>query len=168
MASALSPAPGPISLGRRGVEWGLLLLVILVVVLVFLRQQRVVQGQAELAAVKTTLAALRTAFVVSYLHAQAAGGQATVANAQRNPFALLQRPPINYRGEMGAAQAVTADPGSWLYDPACGCIGYLPIDPQWLSSANGATSIWYRVGTGPGPLQLTAMQAYTLQGQVLD
>ena len=160
MASALSPAPGPIGLGRRGVEWGLLLLVILVVVLVFLRQQRVVQGQAELAAVKTTLAALRTAFVVSHLQGQVAETQGGVVIAQRNPFALLQRPPINYRGEVGAGQAAAADPGSWFYDPMCGCVGYVPIDGQWLSDASGTTDIRYRVSTGPGPLQLRAMQAY--------
>ena len=168
MASALSPLPGPLRLDQRGIEWGLLLVVIVVLVLVFLHQQRLVQGQAEAAAVKTTLGALRTAFVADHLQAQAAGVQAAVVTVQRNPFALLQRPPINYLGEMSAVRAAAADPGSWVYDPACGCVGYLPIDPRWLSSTNGAATIWYRVSTGPGPLQLTAMQAYKLQDQVLE
>ena len=143
-------------------------MVVLVVVLLFLRQTLIVQSQAELAAVKTTIAALRTAMALHQLETQVARPPVAVATQQRNPFALLQRRPINYAGEMDLVAAENSAPGSWIFDPVCGCVGYLPIDPQWLSSANGATSIWYRVGTGPGPLQLTAMQAYTLQGQVLD
>ena len=148
-------------------DWGLLALVILVLVLVFLRQQRVVQGQAELAAIKTTVGALRVALVFEQLRAQMGNGQSAVAAAQRNPFLFLQQPPINYQGEMIAARAAAAPPGSWIYDPECGCVAYLPLDPHWLSSPSGATSVWYRVVTEAGVPRLVAMEAYAWQGQDL-
>lgn len=168
MASASSLAPAPIRFSLRVLEWGLLAIVVLAVVLLFLRHAREVRGQAEFAAIRSTLGALRTAFVFGHLKARTAGPQASVAVVQRNPFGLLQRRPANYLGEISAAEAAAAVPGSWLFEPECACVGYLPIDPQWLASANGAMTLWFRVIAGPGPLQLVAMDAYLWQGQVLD
>ena len=146
----------------------MLLTVILVVVLVFLREQRFVQGQAELAAVKTTIGALRTALVFSHLQAQTAKAGDPVAMPQRNPFLLLQFPPAGYQGEMNLAQAAIASPGSWAYDPGCGCVGYVPMNPQWLASPNGAATIWYRVSGGSGPARMDALDRYVWQGQPLQ
>ncbi len=168
MVSALSPGPMPVRLSRRVVEWGLMSAVVLVLVLTFLGQARVVQGQAELAAIRTTVGTLRTAFVLRYLHDKAAGTHSSVAMAQRNPFNLLQSHPANYRGEMTGEQAVGTAPGSWWYDPGCACVEYVPMHPQWLDSPDGATSVRYRVTTASGPAQLVAMQAYRWQDKALD
>jgi hypothetical protein len=151
-------------------EWSLLAGVIVMLALVFAHQVRVVQGQAELAAVKTTLGALRTALVIDYLQKKVASESSSVAFAQRNPFELLQRQPVNYLGEMtrAAAAAAAAPAGSWVFDPVCACVGYLPIYTQWFDSPSGDAIAWYQVSGAPGPLQLTAKQAYVWQGQVMN
>ena len=68
------------------VEWTILALVVLLLVLVFARQMRILQGQAELSAIKTTLGALRTAFVLDHLRKQVVDGATTAPPAQHNPF----------------------------------------------------------------------------------
>ena len=146
-------------------EWTLLLAVIVVVCTLFVRQARVVQGQGELAAVKTTLAALRTALVVDHLQKHA---QAGVAAKQPNPFELLGRRPLNYFGEISQAQVATAPAGTWVFDSACGCVGYLPIDNQWFDSPSGDFVAWFQLNGAPGPQQLTAREAYLWQSQVLN
>ena len=153
---------------RRMIEWSILAVVILLLVLVFARQVSVLKGQAELSAVKTTLGALRTAFVLDHLQSKVASRALPVGLVQHNPFELLQRYPVNYLGEMTSAEAVTAPAGSWVFDPVCACVGYLPIYDQWLDSSSGAAIVWYAVSGAPGPLQLTAKQAYVWQDQVLN
>ncbi len=156
-------------LSRRSlVEWLLLALVIVVLLLLFTREVRVVQGQAERAAVKATLGALRTALVLDHLQRQVARGKSSVALTQHNPFKLLQRRPLNYRGERSAAQALAAPPGSWVFDPLCTCVGYVPIYAQWFDSPSGELMAWYQITGAPGPLQLVAKEAYGWQGEVLN
>lgn len=152
------------------VEWSLLAGLILVLTLVFVHQMRVLQGQAELAAVKSTLGALRVALVIDHLHNNVVAGTSPVVSAQHNPFELLQRHPVNYRGEMTAAEAAAAPApaGSWVFDPVCACVGYLPMHAQWFDSPSGDIMAWYRVEGAPGPLQLTAKEAYVWQGQVMN
>ncbi len=149
-------------------EWSLLLGVILVLMLVFFRQVRVLQGQAELSAVKTTLGALRTALVLEHLRQRVQGGSQASVPLQHNPFELLERPPVNYRGVMGAAEAVAAPAGSWVFDPSCMCVGYVPLYGEWLDSPRGGTMAWYQVSGAPGPLQLTAKETYRWQDGRLD
>jgi hypothetical protein len=47
-------------------------------------------------------------------------------------------------------------------------VGYLPIWGEWLNSPSGDVMLWYRVAGANGPLQLTAREAYSWQGQVPD
>lgn len=150
------------------VEWGLLAGVIVVLVLVFARYVRVIQGQGELAAVKSTLGALRTALVIDYLHRNVAAPNSPVSLAQHNPFELLQRKPVNYVGEMTTADAVFVPSGSWVFDPVCACAGYMPMYAQWFDSPNGDVMAWFRLDGAPGPLQLTAKEAYVWQDQVMN
>lgn len=152
----------------RMVEWSLLAGVIVVLVLVFARQVRVVQGQAELAAVKSTLGALRTAFVIDHLQKNVLTGQAYVALTQRNPFELLQNRHLNYLGEKTAAQAGQAPAGSWVFDTVCACVGYLPLHAQWFDSPSGDVMAWYQVSGASGVLQLTAREAYIWQGETMN
>jgi hypothetical protein len=149
------------------IEWSLVAALIVALALVFTYKVHVVRGQAELAAVKSTLGALRTALVIDHLHTSVTAG-ASAASSQPNPFALLQRRPSNYFGQWRAADAETVSGGSWVFDQDCVCVGYLPIYPEWLDSPSGDTMAWYRVEGAPGPRQLTAKEAYRWQGQVLN
>ena len=150
------------------IEWSVLALVITMLALVFSYRMRLLQGQAELSAVKTTVGALRTAFVLDNLRTHAAEAPAADAPTHYNPFELLQQHPVNYIGEMTREQAELAPPGIWVFDPECICVGYLPIWPEWFDSPSGDLMAWYRVGGGPGALQLTPKEHYLWQGQVLD
>lgn len=150
------------------VEWSLMAGVILVLALVFARKVQVVQGQSELAAVQSTLGALRTALIFEHLQKSTLGQGPSVVGTQRNPFELLGRLPANYRGEISRASASSAPPGSWLFDRDCVCVGYVPLYPKWFDSPSGNTVAWYRVSGAPGPLQLLAEEAYVWQDQALN
>jgi len=149
-------------------EWSLVAGVIAVLAFLFLREMRVLQGQSELAAVKTTLGALRTAFVIDHLQKNIAAAKSITTVTQRNPFELLQRRPVNYAGEMHPTQSITPQPGTWVFDSDCSCIGYLPIYDQWFDSPNGDTMAWFQVIGALGPLQLRARESYVWQGQVMN
>ena len=152
----------------RLAEWSFVAGTIVVLALVFVRQVRVVQGQGELAAVKSTLGALRTALVIDHLHKSVSLGTGLVASAQRNPFELLQRRPVNYLGEMTRDGAEMAPAGSWVFDAVCACVGYRPIYVQWFDSPSGDVMAWYQVSGAPGPFQLTAKEAYIWQDQLMN
>ncbi|NDP39422.1 MAG: hypothetical protein GZ093_11840 [Rhodoferax sp.] len=163
----LQPGPAPF-LSLRMVEWSLVAALIVVLALVFMHKVRVLQGQAELSAIKTTLGALRTALVLDHLHHSVTPGGASVALLQRNPFELLQRRPANYRGELSREQADAAPDGSWVFDPVCVCVGYRPLYAEWLDSPGGEPLAWYQLSGEAGPWQLTAKEAYVWQGQVMN
>lgn len=154
-------------LSLRVVEWSLVAGLILVLWLVFAWQMRVLQGQAELSAIKTTLGALRTALVIDHLRKSVAFEDASAALAQHNPFELVQRYPSNYLGEMSRDQAEASPTGGWVFDPDCVCVGYLPIYAEWFDSPSGDLMAWFRVLGESGPLQLTAKENYLWQGEVL-
>lgn len=154
--------------GMRMVEWSLLAGVVLMLVWVFVRQVQVLQGQAELAAVRTTLGALRTALVIDFLKQNIAGKSSAAARLQGNPFEMLQRHPVNYRGEMTPAEAVLAPAGSWVFDPVCVCVGYAPINNQWFESPSGRRMAWYQLSGASGPVQLTAQEVYVWQSQAMN
>jgi hypothetical protein len=142
--------------------------VILVLAVVFVRQMRVMQGQGELESVKSTLGALRTAFVIDHLHKNVVTTNAPVTPVQRNPFELLQHRPVNYAGEIRQTQTTVAPVGAWVFDADCACVGYAPLDAQWLESSRGNAVIWFQISGDPGPLQLTAKQTYIWQGQLMN
>jgi len=155
---------------RRGVEWGLLFAAILALVLLFLHEGRKVQAQAELAAVQATLGALRSAALLQDLHARASAGR--VGTVQQvlvtNPFELLRARPGNYLGVLEAPQMLTIRPGSWFFDPDCGCVGYTPSEPRWLDSPVSAVALRFKVRIGEGPLQLEALERYVWQGSPVN
>ena len=153
---------------RRGVEWSLFAIVVLVLMVLLGQRMRELQGQGELSAIKTTLGALRTAFVIQHLQQSAMGKNHADASLQQNPFELLSSRPVNYVGDIYTGQTVTVVPGSWLFDPVCICVGYLPIYGNWLDSPSGSSMIWLQVSPPPGPFQLTVKEIYTWQGQVLN
>ena len=141
---------------------------ILVLSLVFAHHVRVVQGQGELAAVKSTLGALRTTLVIDHLQRNVRPDHSFVATTRHNPFELLQHRPPNYLGEMNRESAAQAPPGSWVFDVDCVCVGYRPLDGQWFESPSGERIAQFLVSGAPGPLQLSAREAYIWRGEAMN
>lgn len=144
---------------------------VLVLSIVLAYQARELRGQAELAQIKSTLGALRTALVVAHLESNVASIRqqgSAVVQAQRNPFAALQQSPPNYAGLAGPEALAALPGGSWVFDPVCSCIGYRPSEPAWLQAPVGAVSMWFRVHSFGGPLQITTQQPYVWMGQPVD
>ena len=81
------------------VEWLLMEMVISVLIVSFLHFAQKTKGQAELAVIKSTVGALRTAFVIDHIQQQAQSASGPAARARLNPFDLVQQRPGNYRGE---------------------------------------------------------------------
>ncbi len=172
VAVVLRPVPQPSPVwNRRLTEWGLIALLVIALAAVLARQVREVRGQAELAHIKSTLGALRTALVLAHLETAAAsrpGGSQVVAPVQRNPFAALRPPLANYVG-LADPQALALMPGGrWVFDPDCGCVGYRPAEAALLESPQDAVALWFRVGASTGPTQITALQPYVWMGQFVD
>ncbi len=176
-----SPLAAPLWRGRT-LEWSILVVVLLVLIGVFGRQVRVIQGQAERSAVQASLGALRTALVVDHLAqsvnsvrpvglvSATATASSTASAPRQNPFLLLGRVPANYQGEVDVLQIDTVPPGSWVFDPVCSCIGYRPLYPQWLEQPADASALWFRVDAvkGSAPRQISALEQYVWQGIALE
>lgn len=167
MASASSPIAAGFGSGRA-LEWGILLAVLLALIGVYGQQTRSLQAQAELATIQSTVGALRTSLVIAHLHSQVRPGAQADLASQRNPFKVLDTPPANYAGLVAMSDIVNVAPGSWVFDQDCACVGYRPLNPQWLTSATASPALWFRVSPPPGVLQLTPLEAYSWQGQVIN
>ena len=142
------------------VEWLLMVVVLSVLVVYFLHFAQKTKGQSELAAIKTTVGALRTAFVIDHIQQQARPVSGLTESIHLNPFELVQQRPGNYRGEMVAVQVADVPPGSWIFVPSCPCVGYRPLDDQWLNSPSSDPLIWFKVVGMPGVLQLVPREKY--------
>ncbi len=147
-------------------EWGILSLVVMALLWVFGNQLREVQGQSEKVAVWSTLEQLRAALMIEQLahHIRATGASAPV---EKNPFRLLQTPPPNFAGEMAMQDADKVPPGSWVYDPVCGCVGYRLLFPQWLEPVQAADAVWFRVAMTTAEVRLVPYTQYLWFGQTL-
>lgn len=155
--------------GSRVSEWSLLLAVVVVLVLWLAQQTRALQAQGELAAVRSTLGALRTALVLGHLQAQAGASKAVeLHRAQANPFVYLARAPVNYTGERVWRDEDLLIAGAWVFDPGCVCVGYAPMHDDWFDSASGRRMAWFDVKEIAGIWQLTAREKYTWRGEVLE
>jgi hypothetical protein len=145
---------------RRVLEWGLVVLIVVVLLWAFERQTRLVRAQAEHVAARSTLNALRLSMTV---------GQHTPTGALRtpalpfNPFTVFQVVPGNFVGERTKSDPDTVPPGSWVYDADCGCVGYRLMFPEWLESGGGA--IWFRMESAADGVQLVPLAEYVWMGQ---
>jgi len=149
----------------RVLEWSLLTAVVLVLMGIFGRQVLIVQGQAEVAAIKSTLGSIRTAFVLDHLKQQVEGNARNVASGQRNPFLLLEPTPPNYVDQPAQGEQPL---GSWRFDAECVCIVYTPVHSQFLENASADPTLWFRISPPPGPFQVTPTDRYVWQGEVLQ
>jgi hypothetical protein len=160
-------SPPSVASWSRLLEWALVAGVIVALGLALGRQTREIQAKAELAAVQYTLGSLRTALVIAHLQQRLGPGNTAVASPQRNPFDLLQQRPANYAGEFTLSANAQPPPGSWVFDPACPCVGYRPLEDPWPGSPGGQTMAWFDIIGAPGPLQLNARETYVWRGQPL-
>lgn len=145
-----------------------MLAAVLGLALLFMQQAQRVQGQAELAAIKSTLGALRMAAVQEDLRRKVSGQGGRPAAEHSNPFELLQFRPGNYLGSLDSSQALMVRSGGWWFDPKCVCVVYAPLDPQWLAGASGLPRLRFRVDVSASPMQLHAIESYSWQGQRLE
>ncbi len=146
-----------------------MLVLLLVVSGWFMVQVRQVQGQAELAAVVGTVGSLRTALALDQVQHAAQGEAMSAAQAvRRNPFKLLGHTPYNYRGVMAMSEAYRQVPGSWVYEPECACVGYLPQGAGWLQSPLDDAMLWLQVSAPPDTQLLRFRERYRWQGQPVD
>lgn len=149
-------------------EWTILCGVILVLLLVFGWYVQVVRAQAERAAFRATLGALRMALVIEHLHRSVAPAQTTVVSTQQNPFKLLERFPPNYRGEMTLVAAGAQASGNWVFDPVCSCVVYFALDTGGIDSPTGDGLLKYQVEGAPGVPQLAPQARYVWRGELID
>ncbi len=147
------------------VEWGIVSIVILAILWVFGRQVQVVQGQGEKVMVWSMLTQFRAALMIDQLAHQIR--PADGKPAQTNPFPLLQLVPPSFVGELAAQHANSASPGSWMFDTACGCVGYRLLYPQWLEPAQAADTIWFRIVVTTDEVRLVSDANYLWFGQAL-
>jgi len=153
---------------RRLVEWLLVALVVLVLLFVFERYIQQVQRQSELAAVKTTLGALRTALVIDHLQRQVLPVGEQPLQPTLNPFELVAQRPANYAGLLEPEQADLAPAGSWVYATKCRCVGYRPLSAEWFDRPNSASFMWFEVIGMPGVMQLAPKERYRWDNEFID
>jgi hypothetical protein len=151
---------------HRLLEWALVTAVLVALIAAFERQVGVVQGQAERLTVQLTLKALRDTLTLEQILRATRQPSASTQPKTVNPFTLLQDTP-NFAGNAAIATVSTAPPGSWVFDPECGCIGYRLRYPQGLEPAQEADAIWFRVETINGVLSLSPQANYRWFEQVL-
>lgn len=157
--------------GSRLPEWSILLAIVTVLALWLAQQTRAVQAQGELAAVRSTLGALRTALVLGHLRAALDDRPTGVSADQRqqlNPFMHLVRPPVNYLGELVRQDNAPLAAGTWVFDPVCTCVGYTPLNTDWFGSASGSGMAWFDVQRDAGIAQLKAREPYAWRGELLE
>lgn len=149
-------------------EWGVVALVVVSLIAFYTQHSRRLQGQAELAAVRATLGALRSAMVIEHLR-QAVAGERPSMQTPPNPFDLLKQHPVNYGGARSSSSVTQALPGHWFFDPACRCVAYVPTQPQWLDTYSADGMLWFRLQGGVDrAFELTADAPYVWQSQPVN
>ncbi len=155
---------------RRLIEWSIVATVLIGLVWALDNEVRVVRGQAERVAVRSTLSSLRNALVIEHLMAQVRVKDASLASTAlpKNPFTLLQVAPPNYAGELVMRDIFSVPPGSWVFDVECGCVGYRLLYAEWLEPAQPADAIWLRIGGTSGETRWSPITEYRWLGQRLN
>jgi len=81
---------------------------------------------------------------------------------------LLERIPANFAGEVVMRDVYRVQPGSWIFDPDCGCVGYRLLYPQWLEPAQETGAIWFRIAVTDGEVHLLPQSSYLWFGQAMN
>ena len=151
----------------RFLEWVVLCVLIGALGAVAWRQGQQVQDQAELVTFRATVRALTQALALQRLPGAAGASAAAATGGDGNPFELLERKPVNYAGAMSVGQALALPPGMWVFDAGCGCVAYLPRNPQSLRNASGTPFIALKLVGPTGQSRLVPREPYVWLGQPL-
>ncbi|MDT8990223.1 hypothetical protein RQP54_05035 [Curvibacter sp. APW13] len=154
--------------GGRMVEWAILALVVLGFVWVFGLYASRVHGQAERAAVMTTLGTMRTAMVLEHLQVQVRGQASAAPESSANPFTAMGAFPPNYAGEVQGRDLSQVAPGQWAFDGQCRCIGYKPLYATGLESKDGLDALWFQSRAQAGVGTLVPLDRYVWLGMAVE
>ena len=152
----------------RPFEWGVVVVVLAAIGGVFTWEYQQTEGQAEYASIQSTLGNMRTALLLDFLQRAASARPLAARGPEQNPFPLLTPSADNYAGEVTMAEQSDVEPGNWMFDGQCVCVGYRPRHPQWLLPAKDPAVLWFRLTNTSGPIQVTAMHHYRWQGQPIS
>ena len=165
---------------RFFVDWRLyervlLILLVAIIAAAMLDKARDLHAQAELGVFQYNLSALRVALVFEQMRVVTGKKPATALDP--NPFKLVNKQALNYRGEMPVADAMAGDlpRGAWFYDGRCACIGYRPTDDRRFVSPTGSALIIFDIQTVSGKnssasapvAMLTAREPYLWWGELI-
>ena len=147
----------------RPFEWAVVAAVVIAGGAAVNRQYRDLEGQAEYAAIQSVLGSMRTALILDYLQKAANGKPGHAPTTAPNPIVLLQPLPT-YAGPVHMADQSFVRPGNWMFDADCGCVGYRPLNPDWLEPRRDFPALWFKVGNARGVPELVAMHTYFWHG----
>ncbi len=153
---------------RALIEWGLVGVVLAVLALTFLYHLQAVSDQVEVASVKTTVAALRTALALHHVGRGSTGGQADVASIEQGPFGLLHQRPVNFAGAVRHGRTAVLVQGAWVFDPDCACVGYTPLRTPWRFGSDPDATLWFQLIAGAAAPRLQPMGRYVMRGQPIE
>jgi prepilin-type N-terminal cleavage/methylation domain-containing protein len=115
-------------------EFAVVTLVSSIVSAVALDRFEYYREQAEIAAARQVVAALRTSLQVRSAQLASGGGQQELRRlAAENPIELLAWKPANYLGEYYAPDAKVIGQAGWVFDPRDKTLVYLPRNAESFS-----------------------------------
>jgi len=111
--------------GGSLLETLLVLVMVAVLVLVALDRFMVLRVEAERVAMAGVVQALRVAVLERALHGMASGKRRNASELQgSNPMVWLDRPPMNYLGELSGPDPANIPGGQWYFDSASQLLVY--------------------------------------------
>lgn len=112
--------------GASLLEFAVAVVIVGILTTVLLDRIRHYQGEAEEAAVRMTVANVRTALGIKVAHAKLPGGTIDLTIlAEQNPFDWLKDKPPNYAGEYFSPSDADIGAGNWCFDRSDKSVIYL-------------------------------------------
>lgn len=112
--------------GASLLEFALLVVIVGILTTVLLHRISLYQGEAELAAMRATVANLRTSLEIKVVHGKLPGGMVDLTIlTEQNPFDWLKDKPVNYVGEYFSPSDADIGAGNWCFDRTDKSVIYL-------------------------------------------
>lgn len=144
----LTNPAGPACRGGSLLETLLVLTLVAVLVLVALDRFVVVRVEAERVAMEAVVHALRAAVLERSLHGKASGERRNTSELQgSNPMVWLERPPLNYLGDLAGPDPATLSGGQWYFDSVSRLLVYrVDFEAYFDSPLTGAARARFKLG----------------------
>ncbi|HWW69816.1 MAG TPA: type II secretion system protein [Duganella sp.] len=112
--------------GASLLEFAVVVVIVGILTTVLLHRIRHYQGEAEVAAVRMTVANVRAALEIKVAHGKLPGGMIDLTIlAEQNPFDWLKDKPSNYAGEYFSPSDADIGAGNWCFDRTDKSVIYL-------------------------------------------